>query len=578
MQKNDLLKNESTILRILEVGVTKALVINCITRMMPEWVDKDILTDYERCTEAELYEETKIAPCDIDLLDAESRKVMHKRYTQIAGILPFVSVKRQRNNLIEQIATGENLSKQTIRKYLCLYLAYQDISVLAPQKKQDAQVLSDDEKNMRWALNKFYYTRNKNSLTTAYTMMLKAKYCDAMGNLLSNYPTIHQFKYFYRRHKKLQTYYISRDGLTHYQRNNRPLLGDGIHQFANNIGTAMLDSTICDIYLLDEAGQLAGRPILTACIDSYSGLCCGYTLTWEGGVNSLRNLLTNVITDKVAHCKRFGILISQEQWNSNQLPAVLVTDKGTEYTSENFEQLTELGVKIVNLPAYRPELKGAVEKFFDLIQNTYKKYLKGKGIIEPNFQERGAHDYRQDACLTMHEFEKILLYCIVYYNCERIVENFPYTVDMITQNIKPHASDIWNFGLQQTGVNLLSVDSDTLMQTLLPRATGKFTRKGLQVNKLRYKHDGYAEQYLQGGEVTVAYDPNDVSTVWLIENGDYVLFSLIEERFKGQNLSSVTALQFSQRQLVKAASEENLQAQIYLAKHIATIAEKAGRR
>lgn len=61
----------------------------------------------------------------------------------------------------------------------------------------------------------------------------------------------------------------------------------------------------------------------------------------------------------------------------------MLTDMGTEYTSENFGQITELGVTIQNLPAYRPELKGQVEKFFDLIQSEYKKHLKGRGVIEP---------------------------------------------------------------------------------------------------------------------------------------------------------------------------------------------------
>ena len=63
-----------------------------------------------------------------------------------------------------------------------------------------------------------------------------------------------QFRYFYRKTRKLQNYYISRDGLSHYQRNNRPLIGDGVQEFAPAIGTGMLDATICDIYLVDDAG------------------------------------------------------------------------------------------------------------------------------------------------------------------------------------------------------------------------------------------------------------------------------------------------------------------------------------
>jgi hypothetical protein len=79
-----------------------------------------------------------------------------------------------------------------------------------------------------------------------------------------------------------------------------------------------------------------------------------------------------------------------------------------------------LGVTVVNLPAYRPELKGSVEKFFDLIQSSFKPYLKGCGTIEPDFQERGSHDYRKDARLTLQQFESIMVRCILHYNTQRI--------------------------------------------------------------------------------------------------------------------------------------------------------------
>ena len=132
---------------------------------------------------------------------------------------------------------------------------------------------------------------------------------------------------------------------------------------------------------------------MTACIDAYSGLCCGYVLSWSGGVYSLRGLMLNVIADKATWCKQFGISINAEDWSCDKLPAMLVTDMGSEYKSENFEQIAELGVKVINLPSYRPELKGMVEKFFDVIQSNYKKHLKSKGVIESDYQERGAHDY-----------------------------------------------------------------------------------------------------------------------------------------------------------------------------------------
>lgn len=571
MQKNDLIQTGDIVLRILTIDGDRVLAIDCLKRNMPKWYQLADL-NYETFTEQELISLSDIEVFDIDSLDSATRKIVHDRYTIIAGILPFLTDEKMRSVVISRVADEHEICKQTVRNYLCLYLAFQNLSALAPKRTEYERPLSKDEKNMRWALNKFFYTKNQNSLPTAYTMMLKEKYSDEAGTLLPHFPTFNQFRYFYRKHKKLQTYYISRNGIKSYQRNNRPLIGDGVREFAPAVGVGMLDSTICDIYLVDEANNLIGRPILTACVDAYSGLCCGYALSWEGGVQSLRGLLTSVIANKTELCKQYGITIKDEDWGCNQLPATLVTDKGSEYKSSNFEQIVELGVRLINLPPYRPELKGSVEKFFDIVQDLYKPHLKGKGVIEPDFQERGAHDYRKDACLTLEAFETILLRCIVYYNCSRVIENFPYTEEMLTDNVQPTASAIWNWSMKQPGANLISVSREQLLLTLLPRTTGTFARNGLKVNQMRYAHDGYTEAYLKGGAATVAYNPDDVSCVWLVENGSYARFELVERRFNGKELSSTQAMQAAQRAIIKGATHENLQAKIDLADHICTIA------
>ena len=576
MRKYDLLRSEGNIIRALEIQNDRVLVIDCIKRTMPVWVEMASLESYSECTIGELSKVTGVILPPVDDLDASQRKVMYAHYTMIAPVLPFVSDDKMRSKLICSIATAHEISKATVRNYLCLYLAHMDIAALAPKRREDDRALTQDEKHMRWALNKFFYTTKKHSLMTAYTMMLKEKYCDSLGTLVEEYPSFYQFRYFYRKTRNLQNFYISRDGLKSYQRNNRPLIGEGVQEFAPAVGVGMLDATICDIYLINDVGNLVGRPILTACIDAYSGLCCGYSLSWEGGVYSLRGLVLNIIADKVSWCQKFGISIRKDDWDCDMLPATFVTDMGSEYKSENFEQIAELGVTVVNLPSYRPELKGLVEKFFDLIQESYKKHLKSKGVIEPDYQERGAHDYRKDACLTMQDFERIVLHCIIYYNSERIVENFPYTEDMITAQVKPNASQIWNWGKSQIGSNLIEIGSWELMLTLLPRTTGRFSRYGLKVNKLRYHCDGYTERYLSGGDVMVAYNPEDVTSVWILEDGTYTEFTIIESRFEGKDLTVVQELQTSKRAITRGAVKDNLQAQIKLAQHIEAIAGGAG--
>ena len=577
MQKNDLYFKEDLIIRVLDVKKDRALMIDCIRRTMPQRKDIASLTGWEKCSEEKLYEIADVDLPELDSIYPENRKVAYERYTMIAPILRLLPDEKKKCEMISAIANNEKISKQTVRKYLCLYLAFQNIAILAPKDKDSDTSLTKDEKNMRWALNKFYFSYQKHSLSTAYTMMLKSKYCDGNGELLPEYPTFNQFRYFYRKRKNNQTYYISRNGLTNYQRNNRPLLGDGVQEYAKAPGMGMLDATVCDIYLVNEYGGIVGRPILTACVDTYSSLCCGYALTWEGGMYSLRQLMLNVVTDKQELCRKQGINIDSQEWDSSMCPGVLVTDQGTEYVSNCFGQITELGIKVINLPVYRPELKGCIEKFFDIIQDLFRPYLKGRGLIEPDFQERGAHDYRKDACLTLEQFEKVLIRCILYYNSQRIIENFPYTADMLENKVAPYANDIFKYGMNLEGVNLVKVDKRQLMLTLLPRTEGKFTRSGLIVNHVRYKNTNYAEKYLSGGNATVAYNPDDSSSVWLVDRGTFVEFTLIENRYKNKSFSEIEVMQTQKKKIVKSEEASNIQAKINLVSHIEAIVANVGR-
>lgn len=565
MKVNEIISVDGVKFRILKIKNDNALVVNCEKNVVPRWISVSQIETYEIVDIFDLP--------SIDDIEPNQRKVAYERYGLIAPVIPFISDNRERNYLISKISEEKNISKQTIKYYLWLYLVYQNVAVLAPKEKEE-KTLTQDQKNMRWALNKFYYNSQKNTLKTAYTLMLKEKYCNALGELFEVYPSFDQFKYFYRKRKKVANQIISRYGLKSYQKDCRPLLGD-MSEYLLSLGGACLalDATVCDIYLVGDAGQLICRPILLAAVDMFSGMCCGYALTWEGGTYSLRSLMINIVVDKVKHCKKFGIEINNEDWDCKGLPLFFMTDRGKEYTSETFEQISDLGVQIINLPSYRADLKSKVEKFFDIVQSLYKPHLKGKGVIEPDFQERGAHDYRKDACITLEEFEKILLRCIIYYNSQSVVENFPFAENMIDANVKPYRNTIWNYMLEQYG-GLISITSEELVLTLLPRTPAKFTRKGLMANGIRYRNkDGnYTQRFLSGDSVTVAYNPEDVSQVWLFEDNKYTPFELIESRFMSKSINEVEELKAKQKETVKKEARDLLQAQIDLASQIETVA------
>lgn len=567
MKVNDVLRKDDTVLRVLEVRNEQCLCIACGAACMPVWMPTDVL---------EAYVPENAPKLDISMT-VRQKQTAHARYTMIAPLLAFLTDERERNRLMDCIATEHGVSKQTLRRYLCRYLVYQDVAALAPSVRETKRELTRDQKNMRWALNKYYYTPKKSKLTDVYIRLLKEKYCDAESNLPAEYPTMRQFRYFEQKYRKQETYLISRNGLSDYQRNNRPLLGEGVQEFAPYVGVGMLDATVCDIYLINREGQIVGRPILVAGTDANTSLCYGYALLWEGGVYSLQQLMRNIISDKVEHCRRMGIVIEERQWPVSRLPGIMVTDMGSEYTGETFEQITELGVTLINLPPFRPDLKGPVEKLFDLVQEKYKDALKGRGVIMPDFQERGAHDYRKDACLTLEDFERIVVRCIVYYNSERVISDYPYTEAMIKKQIRPYSCEIWNWKVQEPGTNLITATDKEIILTLLPRTEGTFTRYGLMVNKLRYHREGYKEAYLKGGKCTAVYNPDDVSHVWLRTEDGFEEFQIIETMYEGKTVAQVVEIKQSQESIVKNEAEKALQAKIDLMRFIETAAKKNDR-
>jgi hypothetical protein len=105
--------------------------------------------------------------------------------------------------------------------------------------------------------------------------MLREKYCNENGKLYSDVPTFRQFNYYFYKTVKQENLIISREGKGEFLRNYRAMLGNSIRDFCPSIGYGMFDSTVCDIFLINDKGELLGRPTLTACVDGYSSICMG---------------------------------------------------------------------------------------------------------------------------------------------------------------------------------------------------------------------------------------------------------------------------------------------------------------
>lgn len=188
-------------------------------------------------------EEYTIFTVDEDISTAQ-RCERDNRFALIKPLLNNACIydKPHRNKVVKQIVGEHSVSRRTVLQYLWKYWVYQSKNILLPTGRTSAKAreLTTDEKTIRWALNKYYYTPQKQSLQTAYKMMLRAKFCDAQGQLKSNYPTFWQFRYYFRQHRDPISETISRQGLKAYQRNHRPFTGS-VCDYAHTIGVYMTD-------------------------------------------------------------------------------------------------------------------------------------------------------------------------------------------------------------------------------------------------------------------------------------------------------------------------------------------------
>lgn len=581
MRVNDIFAAENgEHIRILLCSEEQCYAVSCQHFRMPFLLSAHELKGMNSISD----EEYTIFTIDDDI-SAAQRCERDRRFALIKPLLDNACIydKPHRNEIVKQIVGEHSVSRRTLLQYLWKYWVYQSKNILLPTGRTSAKAheLTADEKTIRWALNKYYYTPQKQSLQTAYKMMLQAKFCDAQGKLKPDYPTFWQFRYYFRQHRDPISETISRQGLKAYQRNHRPFTGS-ICDYAHTIGVYMTDATVADIYIVSRLSRKPiGRPVIYTMVDAYSRLITGVYVGLEGGQYALRLLLQNTFTDKVSFCHQHGIDIDPQDWPSHHLPTKIMTDRGSEFTSGPLENLCEsYHIEIENLPAYRPDLKGVVEKLFDLIQSAYKPLLKGKGVIESDTQERGAPDYRRQGTLDLEQFTAVVLRCVLFYNAKSVQTGFTRAPAMIEANTPPLAASIWNFCTEQEDCPIREATDKRLLYTLLPRMEGRITQRGVEVFGLRYTNCNLKKRFVAAGlrgreSVQIAYMPECMDTIWLYENGTYTALALVQKTYLGKNLAEVADAQ--QREKVERTDwkKQELQAQLNLMDDIQSIANRS---
>ena len=426
----------------------------------------------------------------------------------------------------------------------------------AAGKKLEAQ----DLRNFSKAYTKYYLGKEKRSLSQTYTLMVGDFYTikDKDGNSVApmdpdEVPSSQQFLYWHRKNKDILKEALCRDGERSYQLKNRGETGRTETHLRGPGIACQIDATTADIYLVSRIDRTAivGRPTMYFQMDSASHIVTGMNISldppsWE---NAARTIL-NSVEDKVEYCARYGITITEEEWPCMHFPSVILADRG-EMESRTADLLCKhLGITVENAPPYRGDLKGLIEKHFDLI-NIDMASLPGK--VKKDFRQRCAEDYRLDAALDLYEFTAIIIRCVLQYNNYHYMEAFRKTPQMRQLHVKPIPRDIWNFGIRYMSGGLRTMDREHVRYHLLPKGEASVTKSGILFDG-RYYTCAQAEQEKwfdiartdSSWKVTAAYDPRDAGLIYIspVAGGEPVECRLLDRDrgFEGMGTEEASRL------------------------------------
>lgn len=535
-------------------------------KALPEAIELSLLMDDIKHERARLLKEDPFVVLAADDTLSEARVSRRDRaWAAIEPLLyqkPDIFLPNRRARLVKERATAGFGSRVVIYDYLRLYWqrGLTKNSLLAdfpncgkpgetreskPDKKRGrpkaygdldgVNITKELRQTFQLSVDRFYATSERFSKQGAYDRMIKEffsnKRIDHESGLIvhspkdeyaaTGMPTYDQYLYWVDKDNCAPTLRRKRMGATRYDKDLRGLLGTATAETWGPGSRYQIDATIADVYLVSrlDRRRIIGRPVIYVVIDVFSRMIVGLYVglegpSWIGAMMAL----ANTAEDKVAFCKRFGRVITHDEWPCDQLPATLLGDGGEIASSLISALLTNFNIVVETAASYRADWKGIVERRFRLLPAAYKPFVPG--YIEVDFRARGGTDYRFDAVLDIDDFTRVLIECALYFNNEYELTKYDKDRSVAADRVPSIPIDLWDWGRTHRSGALRSFPHDLVKFFLMPVAKAKVTELGLRFMGNYYTtskavQERWFDRARQQGrwEVPVSYDTRDLDRI-----------------------------------------------------------------
>lgn len=554
------------------------------------------------------------------------KKTCNKAWDVIKGIYGLTGEagifnKQIRSAAIKEISKMFEISDRTAREYLKRYFERGMIKeALLPDNRNSGRrsmennringgdnkgdyvnatgIIVDEnvKKIFMNSIDKYYNSPKKISLRTAYELMIKEYFRTKeigdngeekiMVMPPSSLPTYHQFRYWHYKNRDMRKEILAREGSKNYNLQNRSVLYDSTQEAIGPGHLYQIDETLADFYLVSsyDNQDIVGRPSIYLVIDVFTRMVCGVSVTLrQPSFISAAMAILNTSQDKKKFCEEFGIEITQSEWPCKNLPMSFLGDRG-ELEGSDIENIIEgLGVKVSNTASYRGDMKPFVERYLGLLQDTMKPFLTG--VIREDFQKRGAPDYRLTATLNLHQFIKVVIKTILYFN-NSYLPTYERDESMIRDGVAQVPTKLWEWGIKNRSGRLKYVDEEILKYYLLPRDKARVTMKGIEYKGVRYSCDkAFKERWFERArekgswEVEISYDPRISDYICILDKGSqgFQKCTIIKSssRYSNKSFYDIDHLMDKEKEEKKILEYEKLQAKVDLIENIERIVDES---
>ncbi|QAZ39569.1 integrase [Methylibium sp. Pch-M] len=254
--------------------------------------------------------------------------------------------------------------------------------------------------------------------------------------------------------------------------------GDSIaaRQVTRILQVVEVDHTPVDLWVVDEEGNVLGKPNLTALLCRYSRCVIGFFLSLVShDVETVFGALRHALMPKDYVRERYPEI--RGEWACYGWMEKVLADNGSEFAGSALANaMFNLGIVLEFCSAYQPNDKPFIERFFRTFNYGFIHHLKGTSLAKVS--DRKGQELQDEACIQLSELERLIHIWII---------------DVYHR--RPHRgldgrspAVVWAESAEMYPPRL-KMDADTVDIELCDVETRSLGRSGIEINNHRYNSE-----------------------------------------------------------------------------------------